>query len=285
VNPFFHPSTKNSIDNFIANPSHALLLAGPQGSGKGTTAQFIASTILGIPFKNINSSQHVLTIQKTEKSVTIESVRSIQNFLQLKTPGNQAIRRVILVEDGETMSIEAQNAFLKILEEPPADTLIIITTSTVEKLLPTIQSRSQQMRILPLSLAQLTSYYKELFSESEIKKAYFISEGYAGLFTAIVKQDASHPLVEQIIIAKNILSENTFERLIQVDTIVKQKNIPLFLQAMERVCHASLARAVETNNPAAARWTSRLKAIISAETFLKNNPSQKLLLTDLLLNL
>lgn len=283
--PLLHTSTNKAVKDFLAQPSHAILLSGPLGSGKGTLAAYIAADLLGIDTGKLIDHPYVLWVHDSEKGVAIETVRNAQSFLQLKTPGESKIRRALIIEQGETMSLEAQNAFLKILEEPPADTIIIITTTSTDALLPTIKSRAQQIKVMPGSFIQVSNYFKDLYSDAQIKKAYFTSEGYMGLMVALLEQDQSHPLVEQIVIAKSLLASSTYERLIKVDELSKQKNIALLLQALERICHASLSQSLQSGNINAKQWTRRLKSVVQAESKLRYNPQSKLLLTDLMLNL
>lgn len=283
--PLLHTSTLKSVNDFIAQPSHAVLLTGPLGSGKGTLAVYIAADLLGIEIDRLTDHPYVMWVQTKEKGVAIETVRNAQTFLQLKTPGEKKIRRALIIEQGESMSLEAQNAFLKILEEPPTDTIIIITTTGTDALLPTIKSRAQQIKVMPVSFSQISDFFKDLYSDAQIKKAYFTSEGYMGLMVALLEQDESHPLVEQIVIAKSLLSSTTYERLIKVDELSKQKNTVLLLQALERICHASLSRSLQSGNASAKQWTERLKVVVQAEGKLRHSPQSKLLLTDLMLNL
>lgn len=77
--------------------------------------------------------------QKYEKAMGIEDVRSIQKAILLK-PFRGKVKAVI-IDAYEDITIEAQNALLKILEEPPVNTIIIISTAKKELLLPTIISR------------------------------------------------------------------------------------------------------------------------------------------------
>jgi len=60
--------------------------------------------------------------------------------------------KVFIVAEGDRMTVEAANAFLKLLEEPPDDTYIVITTSRLHALLPTIRSRCEEIRFSPLPL-------------------------------------------------------------------------------------------------------------------------------------
>lgn len=248
-------------------------------------ASYIASEVLGVSIAKLSNHAYVKWVHDLPKGVPIEAIREAQGFMQLKTPGRQAIRRVLIVEQGNTMSTEAQNAFLKLLEEPPADSLIIITATGVDQVLPTIRSRSQILQILPPSLNQVQEYFGSQYPDASVAKAYYISEGYMGLMTALLTEDSSHPLVVQISLAKSTLGANTFERLAQVEDLTKQKNVPLFLQAMERVCHAQLNQSAKSSATTAQRWTERLKAVISARQAISLNAQPKLVLTNLMLNL
>lgn len=284
MKPLLHDATGSAVSEFISSPSHALLVSGPLGSGKGTVAEYIVTELLG-SIGSIDDHPYVMRVRDQDKGVSIETIRSVQNFLQLKTPGSNSFRRAIIIEQGETMSTEAQNAFLKILEEPPSDTVIIITTTGTDALLSTIQSRTQHIKVMPLPLPLVSDHYGSLYPEDLIKKTYFTSEGYAGLTNALLLQDTAHPLVEQIAIAKSLLSSSSYERLARVDELSKQKNLPLLLQAFERICHAALKQSIQTGSKAAQQWTKRLKLVVQAETNLRFNPQSKLLLTDLMLNL
>lgn len=285
MKPLFHPNTVLNTSNFIDAPSQSVLICGPVGAGKGTVASYIASEVLGVSIAKLSNHAYVKWVHDLPKGVPIEAIREAQGFMQLKTPGRQAIRRVLIVEQGNTMSTEAQNAFLKLLEEPPADSLIIITATGVDQVLPTIRSRSQILQILPPSLNQVQEYFGSQYPDASVAKAYYISEGYMGLMTALLTEDSSHPLVVQISLAKSTLGANTFERLAQVEDLTKQKNVPLFLQAMERVCHAQLNQSAKSSATTAQRWTERLKAVISARQAISLNAQPKLVLTNLMLNL
>lgn len=77
----------------------------------------------------------------TPRSFKVEAIRAIRSdaYIQSQEGG----RKVYLLFRAESMSAEAQNALLKVLEEPPADTVFILTCLTANRLLQTIRSRSQ----------------------------------------------------------------------------------------------------------------------------------------------
>ncbi len=84
----------------------------------------------------------------TGTGIRIGSIRMLEHRINL-TP-NESIFKIYIIEDADQMTIQASNAFLKTLEEPPADTIIILTTSRPNSLLPTILSRCQQVPFQPI---------------------------------------------------------------------------------------------------------------------------------------
>lgn len=79
------------------------------------------------------------------QSIGIETVKQIQKKLFLKPL--KSAQKLIVIEDAQLLTPEAQNALLKVLEEPPANTYIILGTETKEALLPTILSRCQLIEL------------------------------------------------------------------------------------------------------------------------------------------
>lgn len=86
---------------------------------------------------------------KQDASLKVEAIRKIEPFLR-KT-ASEGGWRIVLVEDADTMNRNAQNAILKILEEPPANVLIILIAHRPGMLIPTIHSRSRTVAFSSLS--------------------------------------------------------------------------------------------------------------------------------------
>lgn len=80
--------------------------------------------------------------------IRIGSIRLLEHRMNLSP--NEGTRKVFLLEDADTMNTQAANAFLKTLEEPPGDAVIILTSSKLNSLLPTIISRCQQIAFQPV---------------------------------------------------------------------------------------------------------------------------------------
>lgn len=81
--------------------------------------------------------------------ISIEQIRDVQNFLAYKS--YHGGYKMVVMEDAQRMTAEAQNCFLKNLEEPKGDTLIILLSSKPEMMLPTIFSRCQQVKFSGVS--------------------------------------------------------------------------------------------------------------------------------------
>jgi DNA polymerase-3 subunit delta' len=106
--------------------------------------------------KKIRSGTHpdVITIAPEKSAIRIDRVRELLQTLVLKP--YEARRRVVIVVDAQCMTPEAANAILKVLEEPPDHTMLILVAPGASDLLPTVVSRCQNVRFHPISVQQLT---------------------------------------------------------------------------------------------------------------------------------
>lgn len=101
-----------------------------------------------------------LLVLKPENSIGIDQIRALKRFLSRRP--YQAKMKIGLILEAEKLTLPAQNSFLKTLEEPPANSLIILLASQAESLLPTIISRAKIIRLPARSQISL--------SEEEIKQ-------------------------------------------------------------------------------------------------------------------
>jgi hypothetical protein len=206
--------------------------------------------------------------------------------VRLKTTGRAAIRRAIIIEHAGTMTTEAQNAFLKLLEEPPADTVIIMTAGNVHDLLPTIRSRVQHVTINVPAADGVTAHFKQ-FPPSNVTQAYFLSGGLPGLMTALLEGDQQHPLFESVAQAKKLLQSTTFDRLLLVESAAKDRNHAQSLcEALARIAQAGIKQAAsKTDEKRLKQWHKILRETHNAQEALSVNANTKLVLSNLLLQL
>ncbi|MBO5305447.1 MAG: hypothetical protein J6B12_01665 [Clostridia bacterium] len=153
-------------DVLTRTTAHAYILAGPHGSGKHTVAMNFTAALA---CENRQSDSHplpcltcpscrkimegkspdVMVIQKNGLSVKIEQIRELKN--DVFTLPNDLDDKIYIIEDADTMTEAAQNAFLLTLEEPPAFVHFFLLCERPEKLLETVRSRAPVLRteILP----------------------------------------------------------------------------------------------------------------------------------------
>lgn len=277
------------IDAFCRAPNHALLISGMPGAGKKTLAREIAAKLLGIDGTKLDAYPYFTELGGDDlTTISIEDVRSLQEALRLTTPGSASIRRILLVADASRMTKEAQNALLKSLEEPPEDTVIILTTPAYDDLLPTITSRTTRLWVKNPQKAACSEYFeKQGYSRDEIARAYNLSEGGVGLMHALLEEASDHPLAQSVQQAKAVIGMTRSERLAYIDTAAKDKDALLrLLFAIERVSHAMLLGAAERNDNNQIRRIARImQHVLNSESALRLNANQKLVLTDLFLNI
>lgn len=106
--------------------------------------------------------------------IRIESIRMLEHRIKLSP--NEASKKIYIIEKAELMTTQAANAFLKTLEEPPDDSIIILTSSKPNFLLPTILSRCQKIAFQPVGRKII---------EQELEDKRFIDTVQAKVFSRI----------------------------------------------------------------------------------------------------
>ncbi len=281
-----HAGTRGQLAQFAASPSHALLLTGADGIGKTALAEALVCQLLDIPA--IANYPYYQLVSPTGTSISIESIRELQKFLQLTTTGTKLFRRAVVVEHAQALTTEAQNAFLKLLEEPPTDTVMVLTVHSPRALLPTIRSRVQTIAVHTPTQADvqplLDASSKDIATRTQ---AYFLSGGLPGLLSALLSDDQEHPLLLSVGAAKDILQKNMFERLALADGLSKQKDTArAVLDALLRIAQTGLSGAASKQDAARLKqWHRIRKHTLAASQALSRSANAKLVLTDLFLNL
>lgn len=137
--------------------AHAFLITGPKGSGKGTLAAKMADLLNGEadagddlwgepvakedPTLDGVEGEFVRLIQPRSKSrrITVDEMRAVEKMMNQSAPASKW--KIGIIVDADRMNESAENAFLKTLEEPPSQSLLLLLSGEPERLLPTIWSR------------------------------------------------------------------------------------------------------------------------------------------------
>ena len=167
-----HEKNKLKLRNIIKSNSvgHAYLFVGKQSVGKKLIAIEFAKNILCDSLideepcckcqscLNFGNGSDFKIISPEKNVIKVDAIRELSNELFLLPTISK--RKVFIIDDAESMNEQAQNALLKILEEPPTYATIILIVSNKEKLLNTIKSRVIEFQFEALKREEIKSILK-----------------------------------------------------------------------------------------------------------------------------
>ncbi len=172
---------RNNLKKIIRNQTigHAYMFVGIDGIGKSMIAKEFAKSILCLNATDtfcdnceccniFESSPDFVYITDEDGVIKVGQIRELSENIILKPVKSN--KRVFIINNADTMNEAAQNALLKILEEPPAYATIILIASNKEKILRTIKSRCTEINFLPLTIDELKTKYKDENIDEELFK-------------------------------------------------------------------------------------------------------------------
>ena len=154
-----HENVKQRLENSIASNkiSHAYIFAGKRGVGKKTVANIFADILTnGSVADVITVTNEYYGIDSKSDIVSVDTIRAASADMYMKP--YIADKRVFIIPDAEKMNAQAQNALLKIFEEPPSYCVIILITQNDNMLLQTIRSRAITVRFGALDDGMVKDY-------------------------------------------------------------------------------------------------------------------------------
>ena len=145
--------------------SHAYILEGPEGSGRHTLALAAATALAGNDpeggkiVRGISPDVKVFGVPDDKKTFTVDVVRALREDASIKP--NELSFKAYILENTEKMNVQAQNAALKLLEEPPEATYFFLLCENARSLLPTVRSRAPVIRMQRFTNEQLDGFLKD----------------------------------------------------------------------------------------------------------------------------
>lgn len=254
--------------------------------------------------RKIASGNHpdVIHIKPTGSSIRIAQIRELYHTLMMRP--YEARVRVVIISDAQMMNPEASNALLKMLEEPPDRTVLILTADQASDLLPTIISRCQRIRFRPISSLRL----EEMLVDKEAldrRTAKIIAAMANGSYTDAVKMNRTSWLVKRDWLIDEIesLADKPVDRLLAVaeklsgdkdmlsyafDVMMSWlRDLVIFKYCPDKIINADLADRIKNNTrdfPTDVLM-AKIKAIQKAKRDISANANIRLITETLILEL
>src|SRR5256886_11997040 len=182
--------------------AHAYLISGPPGSGKQQLAADLARLVNGTPVKDVFSAKareiFVARPESKSRRILIEQIRDLEHALQMRASNGR--RKVAIIPDADRLVTQAANAFLKTLEEPPKDSLLLLLSALPEALPETILSRCIAIPLAPNGQARSKKDEEKLVQSLQqaspqtswrIQLAYRLAQEFQQLLRAI-REEVKH---------------------------------------------------------------------------------------------
>ena len=218
---------KNRCSN--GNLSHAQLISGEDGIGKSILAEILGKLILN---GDLNREYvDIINYKPSKASFGVDDVREIIDEVNKKP--FEGDKKVIIIHQGNKLTIQAQNALLKTIEEPPTEVYIIILCESLELILDTIKSRCEIYKLTPLTKDELYKYIAIKgydYSEEEKSSAIAFSEGIPGRIDRYFSDTELQELRDKIVDLLLQLTNNEIEAILE-----KEEQLVSYKQNKEEV--------------------------------------------------
>jgi len=191
--------------------AHAYLISGPIGSGKRRVAEDLAGIVNGVARESVFSSKtpaiFVAEPESKSRRIVIEQIRELEHALQMRAADGQ--KKIVIISEADRLQPQAANAFLKTLEEPPANSLLLLLSALPEALPDTIISRCLTIPLSPgeaveppAESAELVEMLGEVADEKKwsVQVAYRLAQGVLRLLASIreeIKEQTAAALKEE----------------------------------------------------------------------------------------
>lgn len=216
---------------------HAFLIGGPSGSGKSTLATEMAAAInclagddsSSLPCGACNNCRRIyegnfpdlkiLSKKKDKATLGVEAVKDFREDMFLSS--TEAEFKIYVIDNAECMTPEAQNALLKVLEEPPKSVIIILLATECDRILTTIKSRAQYIAMARFNEEEMESILLDRSDEARSMQI-----GDKERFKAVIMSADGRIGVAQNLLSRKSSEENfeEFTETVKIISVITQKS-------------------------------------------------------------
>lgn len=209
MNLVFHPASHDLINRLRVHLPQSLLVSGERGTGLTSTAKYIAGGQVVAIVEPVDVKG---TVDHERGTIKIEAIRQLYEQTRAKHTSPQAV----IIDSADHMSHGAQNAFLKLLEEPNEHIHFILTAHNPRALLPTIHSRVQEVTLLSITAEQTAAFLREqgVTDAKKLAQLRFIADGLPAELGRLIADDDYFAIrAGNMGDARTFIQGTTFERL------------------------------------------------------------------------
>ena len=273
--PLLHPSSQKILNILMTNLPQSLLLTGPVGVGLSTIASYIASELGSISFTVLPEKNEKVDIEKG--IISVDSIRRLYD----QTRSIQTGKLIIIIDYAERMATQAQNAFLKLLEEPGRDVYFILASHTPSKLLSTVASRMQLIEIRPLTNTQSDKFLTKLGINEPKKRnqMLFMADGLPAELSRLARDEEYFKSASNLVRdARDLLQSNVYDKLLIANKYKDDRELALsLLNTTMRILQKSIVEKPQDN------LIAQIDLIQDIYQKIKSNGNIRLCLTKLVL--
>ena len=234
--------------------AHSYLICGPVGSGKHTLTRILCAAMQcegrgeKIPCGVCSGCRKalegvhpdIITVDDPEhKSMTVEPIRAARSDMFIRP--NEGKRKIYIIPRGQDMNESAQNALLKILEEPPDYGVFLILSTNAERLLPTIRSRCAELQLGPVEQHEALPFLRQRMPDKP--DGILRAGGFLGQVLTLLQDAEDEPFVRQFAAAYAARDRMALLRiLLPMEKAKREQLLPALQQLRACICGALAQR-------------------------------------------
>lgn len=275
IKPIINPVSQKTLSLIINNLPQSLLLVGSAGVGLCTIAKYIAAS---------NNVKPIVILPEKDEKIDLEKGSINIDIIRKLIDDNKTINdseKIIIIDYAETMTQQAQNSFLKLLEEPNNKLHFILVASDETKLLPTIKSRTEKVTIQPITKKQSSDLIDSMNVTDAVKKSQliFMANGLPAEITRLINNSQYfNKRSESVRDARELMLGTTYQKLLIIQRY--KDNRELTLRLLSDVLNI-IKYSVNTNPK--IDTISKIDVVLDAFDQIQRNCNIRLCLTKMVL--
>lgn len=262
-----HPDSYQQLEYYLQQQPHAIIITGLSQAARTAVTEHIQ--------RELTTPDQIRLITSDKASISIAQIKALIGGLYRRS--NRPEPLLVSIPEAHKLTLPAQNALLKLLEEPPLHVKFVLAAPAPDSLLATIQSRSQQIRLHPLSETGFSQVVQT--PDTKTNQLYAVTAGDPFLAQQLTEDEAALKVVQ---LSLHLLQAPLGQAMAELTSELKQGlDLDLLMAAWRRIARLGLERA--DNKTEQLRWLHRLQSVSEASEHLKSQLNPKLTLDQLLL--